>query len=272
MRRNDELSLDRRRGAAPVRDRHLSRPRAARGRRYQRAAGKGLGGPVAPSSGFASATRRSGMPSGPTWCGRRNCSTAKRRRSPTTAVGSSKACLSPLRPPATTPWWSSGPPWATTWRSSAWAEDGTVMGIRHRTLAVDGVQFHPEAVLTEGGHRLLANWLGSCGFGQASGEPPDARWRWPRVRAVLSRYRPAPRRARFPEPALVAGGPGAVTVVVGRQGGGAHRGGPLRSQAAWWCRAGHRRRRGGGGCRRRRSQSRRSWCSLPWTSWRSPLW
>jgi para-aminobenzoate synthetase component 2 len=50
---------------------------------------------------------------------------------------------------------------------SAWAEDGTVMGIRHRALAVDGVQFHPEAVLTEGGHRLIANWLRSCGFGQA---------------------------------------------------------------------------------------------------------
>jgi para-aminobenzoate synthetase component II len=46
---------------------------------------------------------------------------------------------------------------------SAWAEDGTIMGIRHRRLAVDGVQFHPEAVLTEGGHRLLANWLAACG-------------------------------------------------------------------------------------------------------------
>jgi anthranilate synthase/aminodeoxychorismate synthase-like glutamine amidotransferase len=50
---------------------------------------------------------------------------------------------------------------------SAWAEDGTVMGVRHKALAVDGVQFHPEAVLTEGGHRLMANWLRSCGFGQA---------------------------------------------------------------------------------------------------------
>jgi para-aminobenzoate synthetase component 2 len=50
---------------------------------------------------------------------------------------------------------------------SAWAEDGTVMGIRHKALPVDGVQFHPEAVLTEGGHRLIANWLGSCGFGEA---------------------------------------------------------------------------------------------------------
>jgi len=50
---------------------------------------------------------------------------------------------------------------------SAWAEDGTVMGIRHKALALDGVQFHPEAVLTEGGHRLMANWLRACGFGEA---------------------------------------------------------------------------------------------------------
>ena len=47
---------------------------------------------------------------------------------------------------------------------SAWAEDGTVMAIRHKDLPIDGVQFHPEAVLTAGGHRLLANWLVSCGL------------------------------------------------------------------------------------------------------------
>ncbi len=47
---------------------------------------------------------------------------------------------------------------------SAWADDGTVMGLRHRGMPVDGVQFHPEAVLTDAGHRLLANWLTSCGL------------------------------------------------------------------------------------------------------------
>jgi anthranilate synthase/aminodeoxychorismate synthase-like glutamine amidotransferase len=47
---------------------------------------------------------------------------------------------------------------------SASAEDGTVMGIRDPRLRIDGVQFHPEAVLTAGGHRLLANWLVSCGL------------------------------------------------------------------------------------------------------------
>jgi anthranilate synthase/aminodeoxychorismate synthase-like glutamine amidotransferase len=47
---------------------------------------------------------------------------------------------------------------------SAWAEDGTVMGIRGPRLGIDGVQFHPEAVLTASGHRLLANWLVTCGL------------------------------------------------------------------------------------------------------------
>ena len=40
---------------------------------------------------------------------------------------------------------------------------GVVMAIRHRTLPIEGVQFHPESVLTQGGHRLLANWVRSCG-------------------------------------------------------------------------------------------------------------
>jgi anthranilate synthase/aminodeoxychorismate synthase-like glutamine amidotransferase len=46
---------------------------------------------------------------------------------------------------------------------SAWTDDGTVMGLRHRELAVEGVQFHPESVLTVDGHQLLANWLAICG-------------------------------------------------------------------------------------------------------------
>ncbi|GDY30954.1 aminodeoxychorismate/anthranilate synthase component II [Gandjariella thermophila] len=43
-------------------------------------------------------------------------------------------------------------------------EGGVVMAMRHRELAVEGVQFHPESVLTEGGHRMLANWLAACGY------------------------------------------------------------------------------------------------------------
>jgi anthranilate synthase component II len=42
---------------------------------------------------------------------------------------------------------------------SAESEDGEIMGLRHRSLAVEGVQFHPEALLTEHGHRLLENFL-----------------------------------------------------------------------------------------------------------------
>jgi para-aminobenzoate synthetase component 2 len=46
---------------------------------------------------------------------------------------------------------------------SARTDSGVIMGIRHRELAVEGVQFHPESVLTQGGHRMLANWLAICG-------------------------------------------------------------------------------------------------------------
>jgi para-aminobenzoate synthetase component II len=46
---------------------------------------------------------------------------------------------------------------------SARTRSGVIMGLRHRRLPVEGVQFHPESVLTEGGHRMLANWLVACG-------------------------------------------------------------------------------------------------------------
>ena len=42
---------------------------------------------------------------------------------------------------------------------SAHSEDGEIMGLRHRSLAVEGVQFHPEALLTEHGHKLLENFI-----------------------------------------------------------------------------------------------------------------
>ena len=48
-------------------------------------------------------------------------------------------------------------------------ESGVVMALQHRELPLYGVQFHPESVLTEGGHRLLANWLTVCGDDEAVG-------------------------------------------------------------------------------------------------------
>ncbi len=48
-------------------------------------------------------------------------------------------------------------------RVTARTANGLVMGLRHRELPVEGVQFHPESVLTEWGHRMLANWLAECG-------------------------------------------------------------------------------------------------------------
>jgi para-aminobenzoate synthetase component II len=42
-------------------------------------------------------------------------------------------------------------------------ESGVIMAVRHRELPIAGVQFHPESVLTQGGHRLLANWMADAG-------------------------------------------------------------------------------------------------------------
>jgi anthranilate synthase component 2 len=47
----------------------------------------------------------------------------------------------------------------TAWSQNAEGGRGEIMGIRHKTLAVEGVQFHPESILTEAGHALLANFL-----------------------------------------------------------------------------------------------------------------
>jgi len=42
---------------------------------------------------------------------------------------------------------------------TAWSDDGEIMGVRHKSLAVEGVQFHPESILTENGHELLRHFL-----------------------------------------------------------------------------------------------------------------
>jgi para-aminobenzoate synthetase component 2 len=46
---------------------------------------------------------------------------------------------------------------------TATTESGVIMGVKHKNAPIQGVQFHPESILTEGGHHLLANWLESTG-------------------------------------------------------------------------------------------------------------
>jgi para-aminobenzoate synthetase component II len=63
---------------------------------------------------------------------------------------------------------------------------GVIMGLRHRELAVEGVQFHPESVLTQGGHRMLANWLATCGDPSAGALVPELAARVERQRVAVS--------------------------------------------------------------------------------------
>ena len=56
---------------------------------------------------------------------------------------------------------------------TGWTDSGVVMAMRHRELPIEGVQFHPESVLTEGGHTMLANWLAACGMPEALDRAPE---------------------------------------------------------------------------------------------------
>ena len=51
--------------------------------------------------------------------------------------------------------------------ANAHTASGIIMAVRHASLPLHGVQFHPESVLTEGGHRMLATWLVTCGAADA---------------------------------------------------------------------------------------------------------
>jgi para-aminobenzoate synthetase component 2 len=56
---------------------------------------------------------------------------------------------------------------------TARTDSGVVMAMRHRDLPIEGVQFHPESVLTQGGHLMLANWLAACGYPDGLDLAPD---------------------------------------------------------------------------------------------------
>ncbi|WP_022868917.1 aminodeoxychorismate/anthranilate synthase component II [Schaalia vaccimaxillae] len=51
---------------------------------------------------------------------------------------------------------------------TAQTDSGIIMGVRHRSLPLEGVQFHPESVMTESGHKMFANWLTVCGDDEAA--------------------------------------------------------------------------------------------------------
>jgi para-aminobenzoate synthetase component 2 len=58
---------------------------------------------------------------------------------------------------------------------SAWTAEGEIMGLRHKTLPVEGVQFHPESILTEEGMKLLRNWLASIPAASGADLGPSAK-------------------------------------------------------------------------------------------------
>ena len=78
-----------------------------------------------------------------------------------TAAASSAASRARSPLPATIPLIVERESLPATLEISAWTAEGEIMGLRHKTLAVDGVQFHPESILTIEGKSLLQNFLDS---------------------------------------------------------------------------------------------------------------
>ena len=72
---------------------------------------------------------------------------------------SSAACPIPFPPSATTRWRCVATAFPPCLEISAWTESGLIMGLRHRELPVEGVQFHPESIMTAAGKSLLRNFL-----------------------------------------------------------------------------------------------------------------
>ena len=159
VRRNDEIAPGRGGGARPLAPRHLTRPRPARGRR------RDAGDPAAPVRPRPDSRRLPRPPGDRAGLRRRGRPGARARarqgddRHATTAAASSPGCRRTSSPAATTR--SRRRRCPTCFEVSATAADGEVMAVRHRELPVDGVQFHPESVLTPLGRDLARNFLGA---------------------------------------------------------------------------------------------------------------
>ena len=143
-------------------------------------------------SACASGTRRSPRRSARRSPTPRSSCTARPRSSRTTTATSTTGCRSRSRRRGTTRSRSSTAPCPTSSSSPAAPQGGVIMGLRHETAPIFGVQFHPESVLTEGGYRMLGNWLAVAGL-------PEARERavhlTPLMRRELTRFG-TPRRLR----------------------------------------------------------------------------
>ena len=191
MRRNDEVGPDdarrlRRRAALPRPGHAGGRRRLRRhGARLRRAGAAARRLPGAPGDrGGVRRDRRAARPS---------CCTARPARCSTTAPACCRAAAARSPRPATTRSRSSRTRCRPSSRSPAAPRPASSWRCGTATLPVEGVQFHPESVLTEGGHLLLANWLAACGDAGArrpaspalaAGGPPRQRGRPPDGRAV----------------------------------------------------------------------------------------
>ena len=174
VRRNDEITRGRRRPLRRRRRAALTRPGYARAGRHlhgrdhastrascrssasasgHQAFGAAFGAHRHPGPGAAARQDLAGAPQG-----RRACWPGCPTRSPRPATTRSPWCPSTLPDEI-----------EVTGRT----ESGVVMAMRHRTLPIEGVQFHPESVLTEGGHLMLANWLAACGLPEALERAPE---------------------------------------------------------------------------------------------------
>ena len=180
VRRNDALTRRRGAGAGAGGDRAVARPlHAQRGRHLPRPDRRRRRADAA-SSASAWATRRSARRSAARWCARRRRCTARSRRCCHDGTDIFAGLPSPFRPPATTAWSCARDTLPEVLVETAWTDDGLIMGLRHRTLPVFGVQFHPESIASEHGHRILGNFLAIArGSNAPAPAPPDRGARCP---------------------------------------------------------------------------------------------